>query len=83
MLEERYNTLPDPHSFLDCKHLSIADTHKAISGETSWCTLCTLLPYGLLRGMIVLEGFVGNLLRFKPRSTQEVKERYNQQMVLL
>jgi hypothetical protein len=34
---------------------------------------------------MVLEGFVGNLLRSEPGSTQEevISQRYNQQMVLL
>jgi len=41
------------------------------------------LPSGLPGGPIVLEGFVGNLLRSEPGSSQEEKERYNQKMVLL
>jgi hypothetical protein len=32
---------------------------------------------------MVLEGFVGNLLRFKPGSAQGVNGRSNQQMVML
>jgi hypothetical protein len=43
------------------------------------------LPSGLPGGPIVLEGFVGNLLRSEPGSTQEEvrRERINQQMVSL
>jgi hypothetical protein len=65
------STTTNPHSFLDRKHLGIAVTHKPISGETSLCTLCVALPSGLLGGPIVLEGFVGNLLRSEHGSTQE------------
>jgi hypothetical protein len=43
-----------------------------------------VFPSGLPGGSIVLEGFVGNLFRSEPGSTQEVEEReLNQQMVLL
>jgi hypothetical protein len=66
-----YNTILDPHSFLDCKHLSIEVTHKIILGETALCTLCETLPSGLPGGAIVLEGFVGSLFRSEPGSTQE------------
>jgi hypothetical protein len=38
--------------------------------------MCIVLHFGLPGGPIVLEGFVGNLLRYEPRSSQEVKERY-------
>jgi hypothetical protein len=42
------------------------------------CTLCAALPSGLPGGSIVLEGFVGNLLRSEPGSAQEeVKETTN------
>jgi hypothetical protein len=35
-----------------------------------------VFPSGLPGGPIVLEGFVGNLLRSEPGSTQEVEERF-------
>jgi len=81
--KERYNRLLDPQSFLDYKHLSIKFTHKAISGEIVRCTVCTMFPSGLPGGMIVLDAFVGNLLRYELGSSQEEKERYNQKMVML
>jgi hypothetical protein len=62
------STILDPHSFLDCKHLSIAVTHRTISGETAQYTLCVVFPSGLPRGPIVLEGFVGILFRSEPGS---------------
>jgi hypothetical protein len=75
---KRWNTLPDPHSFLDCKHLGIAVTHGAISGETMMCALHATLPSSLPRGLIVLEGFVGNMFIFEPGLTQdeETSHRY-------
>jgi hypothetical protein len=33
-------------------------------------------PSDIPGGMIVLEGFVGNLFRYEPGSDQEVNERY-------
>ena len=85
MHKERKNTLPNSHSFLDFKHLGIVVTHRAISSETDLCTLCVTFPSSLPGGPIVLEGFVGNLLRFEPRSTQEEvrSHRSTQQMVPL
>jgi len=58
--------------------LGIAVTHKAISGETAQFTMCVVLPSGLSGEPIVLEGFFGNLWRFEPGSTKEVKEYINQ-----
>jgi hypothetical protein len=63
--------LHSPHSFLDYKHLSIEVTHRVISGETMLCALHTTFPSGVPGGSKVLEGFVGNLFRFEPRSNQE------------
>jgi hypothetical protein len=65
------NILPDPHSFIDCKHLGIAVTHRSILGEAALCALHTMFPSGLPRGPIVLEGFVGNLFIYEPGSAQE------------
>jgi hypothetical protein len=70
--QRRSNTIPYPHSLLECKHLSIAVTHRTISGETTQCIMSVVLPSGLPRGSIVLEGFVGNLFRDEPGSDQEV-----------
>jgi hypothetical protein len=56
-------TFPDPHSFLGCKNLSFAATHRSISGEIVQYIQCPALPFGLLGGPIVLEDFVGNLFR--------------------
>jgi hypothetical protein len=40
------------------------------------CTLCATLSSGLLGGLIVLEGFVGNMLISEPGLAQEeVKEQ--------
>jgi hypothetical protein len=76
MHKERKNTLPYAHSFLDYKHMGITVTHRDILGEIALCTLCALFPFGLLGGPIVLDGFVGNLLKFELGSTQEEeKER--------
>jgi hypothetical protein len=52
-------------------------------GETARCTMCVVLPSGLPGGLIVFEGFFGNLLRFEPGSTQEEERENKQQMVPL
>jgi hypothetical protein len=40
------------------------------------CTMRATFPFSLPGGPIVLEGFVGNIFRYEPRSTQEEeKER--------
>jgi hypothetical protein len=57
--------------------LSIVVTHKYISGETALCALHTSFPSGLPGGLIVLEGFVGNLFRSELGSEQEVEGRSN------
>jgi hypothetical protein len=41
------------------------------------CTMCATFPFGLLGGSIVLEGFVGNMLRSEPGSTQEEESPAN------
>jgi hypothetical protein len=63
---KKMKNTPNPHSFLDCKNLSIVVTHKAILGETACVHYCARLPSSLPGGSIVLEGFVGNLLRSEP-----------------
>jgi hypothetical protein len=63
--------------------MSIAVTHKAISGQTMQCSLCVVLPSDLRGGMIVLEGFVGKILRSELGSAQEVEVRDRNQHVVL
>jgi hypothetical protein len=65
---------PRPISFLDCKHLGIVVTHRAILVRLHCAPCSSALPSGLTGGPIVLEGFVGNLFRSEPGSTQEEKE---------
>jgi hypothetical protein len=48
--------------------MSIAATHRAISGETAQYTRCVVLPSGLPEGPIVLEGFCWELVKPEPRS---------------
>jgi hypothetical protein len=40
------------------------------------CTLCVVFPSGLPGWLVVLKGFVGNLLRFEPGLEKEVEERF-------
>jgi hypothetical protein len=49
------------------------------------CILYVALPSGLLGGSIIFKGFIGNLLRYEPGSSQQKvkEERKNQQMVLV
>jgi hypothetical protein len=55
------------------KHLSIANTHRSISGETAQYTPCVVLPFGLPGGGIFLEGFCWELVKSKPRSIYDSK----------
>jgi hypothetical protein len=77
MASRRSTTIPNPHSFLDCKHLIFIVTHRTISGKTMQCTLCDVLPSRLPGGTIVLESFVGNMFRYEPGLSQEVEGRNN------
>jgi hypothetical protein len=43
--------------------MSIASTHGVILGETTQYTLCVVFPSGILKGLIVLEGFCWELIK--------------------
>jgi hypothetical protein len=53
--------------------MSIAATHRDISGETVQYTLCAALPSGLPEGPIVLKVFCWEIIKSEPGSIYDSK----------